>query len=355
MEHRKAFLKTLISLPGLPGYEEPVREVIASAWKPLVDEMHISPLGSLHALKRGSGEEPRQRILFMAHMDAVGLMVTRIVNGFLRIEAYGIDARILPAQQVIVHGRQPLPGVIVQPSAALLPPSLKKDKPVSKEFLFVDVGLPPDEVVQRVRIGDLVSFAQPPLDLSEDFLAGHSLDNRASLVALTACLEELEHMFHTWDVWAVASVQEEETLGGAYTSAFSIRPDLAVAVDATFARAPGSPRDYRTFPLGKGPTLGWGPNIHPGVYSAFKDLADQLGVPYAVELMPKHSGTDAIGMQVTAEGIPTMVLSIPVRNMHTPVEVVSMTDIATAGHLMAEFTARLDINFIEQLTLDGQP
>jgi endoglucanase len=205
-----------------------------------------------------------------------------------------------------------------------------------------------------VRVGDLISFAQQPIELTEDLLAGHSLDNRASVASVTACLEELQQIQHDWDVWAVASVQEEETLGGAYTSPFKIRPDLAIAVDVTFARGPGSPSDYSTFPLGKGVTLGWGANIHPALYKAFKDLAEKLDMPAHDELMPRMSGTDAMGIQVVAEGIPTMVLSIPIRYMHTPVEVVSMKDIARAGHLMAQFIAGLPSNFMDILHWDDE-
>jgi endoglucanase len=356
MTPQKEFLKKLISLSGISGYEDPVREAIADAWQPLVDELHTNPIGSLHGLKKGRGEEPRRRILLMAHMDAIGMMVTRTVGGFIQInEARPIDPRVLPGQPVIIHGRREIPGVIVQPPASLLPPSHGKEELVGMSYLFIDTGLPAGEVDRLVRAGDPVSFAQPPLELSENILAGRSLDDRASVAALTSCLEELQSLPHSWDVWAVASVQEEETLAGAYTSTFSIRPDLAVAIDVTFGKGPGSPNDYRTFPLGKGPTIGWGANIHPGLYQAFKDLAEKLEIPYAVELMPKSSGTDAVAMQVNAEGIPTMVLGIPARYLHTPVEMVSMNDIQACGHLMAEFVARLDGDCLQNLSLDVQP
>jgi len=101
----------------------------------------------------------------------------------------------------------------------------------------------------------------------------------------------------------VASTQEEETLGGAFTSGFELRPSLAIAVDVTFAASPGSP-SHKTFPLGKGPTLGWGPNIHPGLYKAFEEIAKRMEIPYVMEPIPGHSGTDAIALQVVAEGIP---------------------------------------------------
>jgi endoglucanase len=345
------FLKQLISLPGLSGHEGPARSVIEAAWRPLVDEISISGLGSLHALKRGNGEAPRPGILLAAHMDAIGLMVTGVVDGFLRIaEVGGLDARVLPGQPVTVHGRQELPGMIVQTPNRLLPADAQ-DGQVNLSHLLVDTGLLPGEVSRLVRVGDLVSFAQPPLELKGEILAGHSLDNRASIAAVTLCLQELSGRSHSWDVLAVATAQEEETLGGARTSAFQLRPQLGVAVDVTWARGPGTP-DYKAFPLGKGPTLGWGPNIHSGLHRAFKELADRLEIPNTVEVMPRHSGTDAFALQVAAEGVPTMVVSIPLRYMHTPVEVVSLKDITRTGHLLAEFIAQLEPGFLDRLSWD---
>jgi endoglucanase len=343
------FLKQLLSQAGLSAFETPVRTVIADVWRPMVDELTVSRVGSLHGLRRGTTiPEPRPRLLLSAHMDAIGLMVTGISEGLLRFtQIGGVDPRILPGQIVTVHGREDLPGVVVQPADRLLPISAR-EKPVAMEYLFVDTGLLPNDVIRLVRVGDLISFAQSPIELSGDALAGHSLDNRASVAVVTLCLQELQHMAHAWDVWAVASVQEEESMAGALTSPFEIRPDLAIAIDVTFAKGPGV-SDYRGYPLGKGPTLGWGPNIHPAIYQAFKDLAEKLDIPHAMEAMPRHSGTDAYGMQIVAEGIPTFVMGIPLRYMHTPVEVVSLKDIARAGHLLAEFIARLDPDFVQKI------
>lgn len=343
------FINKLLSLPGLSGYEEPVRAVISEAWKPLVDELAVSRLGSLHGLRRGEGKEPRPRVLLSAHMDAIGLMVSGVAGGLLRITHIGgIDDRVLPGQLVTVHGRRELPGVVVKPPDFLLPPN-KNGKPIQREHLLVDIGLQPDEVKEVVRVGDLVSFAQPPIELSGETIAGHSLDNRASVAALTICLEELQRRKSGWDVWAVASVQEEITLAGAFTSPFELRPDIVIAIDVTFARGPGA-TDHRTFPLGKGVTLGWGPNIHPAIFSTFKNLAEKLEIPYSVEAMPHHSGTDAVAMQVVAEGIPSMVISIPLRYMHTPVEVVHLKDIDRAGRLLAEFITRLEPDFLKKIS-----
>jgi putative aminopeptidase FrvX len=343
------FLKQLISLPGLSSGEDPVRTVIADVWKPLVDEITISRTGSLHGLKRGDGPEPRPRILLAAHMDAIGLMVTQVVDGFLRFtQVGGIDDRILPGQLVTVHtASRDLPAVIIQPPDHTLPADTK-GKPVKMQMLYIDTGLRVDEVEKLVRIGDLISFAQEPLELGGETLVGHSLDNRASVAALTVCLQELRKFKHNWDVVAVATVQEEETLLGGATSAFQLEPDIAVAIDVTFAKGPNA-GDYRTFPLGKGITIGMGPNVHPELHQAFKKLSEKLDIPFKVEVMPVYSGTDADAMVVSAGGIPTIVLGIPLRYMHTPVEMVSMNDIERAGRLLAQFIAGMEPGYMKTL------
>jgi len=351
MTELKSFLKELLSLPGLSGNEGPVRERIAQEWRPLVDEIDVSKVGSLHGLRRGHAPEPRPRILLASHMDAVGMMVTGSVDGFLHItQVGGLDPRILPGQPVIVHGRRELPGLIVMPPDRLRPPEQNGNPPKLNELL-IDTGLLPNEVNQWVRTSDLVSYGQAPMELSGEVVSGHTLDNRASVTAITACLQELQHMAHAWDVWAVATTQEEETFAGAYTSPWEIRPDIAIALDVTFAKGPNS-TDYRTFEMNKGPTLGWGPNVHPAIHKAIKDVAEQLDIPYQIEPMPRHSGTDAFALQVVAEGIPTMVVGIPVRYMHTPVESVTFKDIERTGHLLAEFIARLEPDFTKNIIWD---
>jgi endoglucanase len=351
MTELQPFLKSLISTSGLSGFEAPVRQLIEDTWRPLTDEVHVSPVGSLHALKRGQAAPPRPALLLAAHMDAIGLMVTSIVGEFLHVtEIGGLDPRVLPGQIVTIHGRQDLPGIIVQPPAHLMPPD-NRSGPATLQNLLVDAGLTAAELKRLVRPGDLVSFAQPPIEIAGEVLAGHSLDNRASVAAITHCLQELQARPIQWDLWAVATTQEEETFAGAYTSGYQIRPALAVAIDVTFASSPGSP-SHKTFPMGKGPTLGWGPNVHPGLHNAFKKVADRLEMPYSLDLMPRHSGTDAYALQVAAEGIPTMVLSIPLRYMHTAVEMISMKDVARAGRLLAEFAASLDEQFMDNLSWD---
>jgi endoglucanase len=146
-------------------------------------------------------------------------------------------------------------------------------------------------------------------------------------------------------------VQEEVNLGGARTAAFQLEPNVAVALDVTWANAPGVP-EHKSFPLGGGPALGIGPNIHPKMHKALVEVASRADLPHHVEIIPRHSGTDAYAIQVSREGIPTGLIGIPLRNMHTPVEVVSVKDVERAGRLLAQFLAGLDGAFLDTLKLD---
>jgi putative aminopeptidase FrvX len=341
-------LKDLIRAPGLSAFEAPVREIIAAAWKPHAPQQTVSRLGSLHALQPGTGRNHRPQILLAAHMDAVGLMVTQVIGGFCRVtQIGGLDARVLPGLAVILHGREKVPATVVLPPAALLPPE-RKSEVARLQDLWLDTGLADAETARLIRIGDTVSFAQSPLDLAGGRIAGHSLDDRAGVAALTVCLGELAARPHRWDVIAAATVQEEETLGGAATSAFELHPDVAVAVDVSYGAGAGLP-EHKTYPLAEGPTIGLGANVHPGVHRAFLRTAAKAGIKYSLEVMPAHSGTDAFAMQVAAEGIPTGVIGIPLRSMHTAVETVALSDVRSAGHLLAETIVSLDDAFLTKL------
>ncbi len=348
------FLKSLLSVAGISSYETPATRLIEEKWRPLVDETRLSRIGSLEALKKGCAAEPRPSIMIATHMDAIGMMVTSIADGFLRFtQVGGIDPRILPGTPVIVHASasgEDLPGIVVMPPARALPASIG-DGVVGLEYLLIDVGLLPKEVAAKVRTGDPVSFATEPKELAGEVISGHTLDNRASVAVLTVTLEELQKKSHQWDVWAVATAQEEVGLLGAFTSAFGLRPQVAIAIDVTFAKGPGA-NDWQTMPLGKGPTLTMGPNMHPYLYKALKELAEKLEIPFQPEVTPRMSGTDAYATQITGEGIPTMVIGIPLRYMHTPVEIVALKDIQRAGRLVAEFIASLEPDFVEKIVWD---
>ena len=160
------------------------------------------------------------------------------------------------------------------------------------------------------------------------------------MAALTICLEEIRNYNLDCNVVAVATTQEEVFAIGAATSTFSVHPDLAFAVDVTFAKGPGS-NDYRTFPLGEGLAIGFGANNHPAITQKLIRIAEEQDIPYFIEAMPANSGTDGMAMQITANGIPTQVLSMSLRYMHTSVEMACLKDIYRTGRLLARFITEL--------------
>ena len=345
------FLKSLISVSGLSGHETPVAKLITEKWRPLVDETSISRVGSLHGFKKGTGNTPRPSVMIATHMDAIGMRVSKIVDGFLQITNIGdIDVRVLPSAEVTVHAtgsEEELPAVIILPPAQFLP-QFVGDGFAAINDLLVDTGLTPHEVERKVRVGDLVSFANEPFELGGDVISGHTVDNRASVAALTASLEELQNKPHIWDVWAVATVQEKITFLGAHSSAFALRPQIAIVVDTTYAKGPGA-NEWQTFPVGQGVALCMGPNMHPFLHRKLIEIAGTLEIPSFLEVAPTNSGTDAFAIQLTAEGIPTALIEIPIRYMHTPVESVAVKDIQRTGRLLAEFVASLEATFVDTI------
>jgi endoglucanase len=285
-------------------------------------------------------------------MDEVGLMVTDIEKGFLRITRVGgTDRRVLLGLEVTVHGRRKLPGMVAtRPPHVLSEEERKKSVPLDE--IFVDVGLPEEEVKELVSVGDLISIDRDMSELKNRRVSGKAMDDRACVAALTLALERLSRIEHTWDILAVATVQEETGLKGAIAAAYGVAPDLAVALDVTFAKHPGVPKEA-TFPLGEGPTIGIGPNFHPQLVKRLKDVAEAREIPYHMDPIPGRSGTDAWAIQVTRDGVPTALVSIPVRYMHQPVETLAAQDVERAGRLLAAFVAELEVGFLEELSWDS--
>lgn len=347
----KELLSSLCSLSGISGHEMPVASAVSETWRKLTDEVSISPIGNVYAVKKASEpvSENNRKILFAVHMDAVGMIVTDICGEFIRFEQVGgLDPRVLPGQFVRIHGKNgDVPGLIVMPGRNLTKEDYGSD-PLPLPELLIDTGRTAEELKKLVRNGDAISFANEPACMQGDTFSGHTLDNRASVAALTCALDELQTIRHKWDVYAVGTVQEEETMAGAMTAAYEIRPDIAVAVDVTFAKGPGS-KGWNTQELGSGPSLGFGMNIHPALYEICKEICENNNIPYTFEPSARMSGTDAMGLQTAAAGFPCMVISIPLRYMHTPNEVISVKDIKNVGRLIAELVRSLDESTMDRL------
>jgi len=339
-------LQTLADAPGPAGREGTICDIVMDLWRPLADDIHVDAMGNLIALQQGTlpGTGDRRAVMAAAHMDEIGLIVTGIERGFLRIHALGgVDRRVLLGLEVRVHGRSDLPGIIGSRPPHVLPASERR-KVLPWHELFVDLGLPEDEVKRLVRVGDYITVHQTVAALKNGRAAGKAMDNRACVAALTLTLEALRHRAHAWNFYAVATVQEEVGGKGAITSAYGVAPDLAVALDVTFATQHND-SDPGVFELGKGPTIGVGPNCHPQIVTRLNEAAAADEVPTTIEPLPGSSGTDAWGIQVAREGIPCGLISVPVRYMHQPVEVVELKDIERTGRLLAGFVARLESDY----------
>lgn len=339
-------LKSLSESSGVSGYEDIPADIVAEAWLPMADEVRRDALGNVIAFKKGKGHG---KLMLAAHIDEIGLMVKKIDDrGFIRFATVGgFDYRTLVAQEVVVHGKETLKGVIgAKPPHLQAPGDQKKAYP--EEEFYIDIGLSCEKVKELVRIGDLITINRDVQKLTGQRYAGKSFDDRACVVMLTACLERLTEINHNLDVYLVATVQEEVGTRGAAVAAFGIDPDLAIAVDVCHGEFPGVRAD-RGFGLGKGPVISMGPDTHPKILEKLKEVADNAKIPYQLEASTSAGGTDAWAIQVAREGVACSLVSLPLRYMHTSVETLDLQDIKEGGRLLAEFALKADRQFVEGL------
>ena len=348
----KEFLKQITEASGVSGYEAPVRELVRAEFQAYADEVRSDAMGSLIALKKGDRPSgtPRRSIMLAGHMDEIGLVVTKLDKGYLRFSTVGgFDLRVLLAQEVVVHGRRELPGVIgTRPPHVLSPED--QDQVVPLDRLFIDVGLSEEELSRNVRVGDIVTLRREMTELAGGLVAGKAFDDRAAVACIDQCLQYLAGLKHTWDVYAVATVQEEVGLKGALTSAFGVNPDVGVAIDVGHGNMLGV-SEVDTVNVGGGPAIAFGPNIHPVLYEQLTAVAAKYEIPQQMDPIPGASGTDAWAMQVVREGLPTALISIPLRYMHTSVETLCLKDLERIGRLLALFIASLTEESAQQLGL----
>ena len=330
-------LELLTGEKGPSGFEAPVVQTARELLKPYVDETWIDPLGSLVGVKR-CGKANAKKLLLDAHLDEIGLMVTGMEEGFLRFaEIGGVDPRMLPDREVTVLTDPPLFGVVT-----CLPPHVlsadEANKSIPMDKLYIDVGLSQEEAVERLPVGTPITYRCGCFALGENRICGKSLDDRSCFVALLLCAEALQGVELDVDVYFMGSTREEISGAGASCGTFAIAPDFCVAVDVTHAETPDvrSPKD-RVFTLGGGPAIGVGPNMTTWMTNRMKDKARALGMDYQLEIMSGNTGTNAWGMQVSREGVATSIVSLPLRYMHTPVEVLDKADLEALGKLLAAF------------------
>jgi putative aminopeptidase FrvX len=328
---------------GAPsGHEGPA----AGVWREEASFAAISADGLGSSIARVGEDAPLLAVV--GHIDEIGLVVTHIDDkGFLWFAPIGgWDAQILVGQRVEVRsGDSLVPGVVGRKPIHLLDPDQRK-KVVELKGLHIDIGAADDEEASElVRVGDPVVITAEPVRLAGDRLVSRAMDNRlgayVALEALRRCHERgpLQGSFA-----AVAAVQEEIGLFGARTSAFEVRPDLAVAVDVTHATdTPGvNEKEIGSHSLGSGPSIGRGSTLSPKVFELLVETAEEAGIEYTVSASGRGTSTDADAIQISRSGIPTGLVSIPLRYMHSPVELCDLGDLEATVELIVAFAARMD-------------
>ena len=344
------YLQQVSQLLGPSGHELETSAWLAEKFRPLCDEVRIDALHNVIALKKGTrkrGQKPI-RVMLSAHQDEIALMVTDILpDGTLRLgQVGGVDPRILPASQVLVHGRKVLVGVVGAKPPHLMTPG-EAEKNYNRDDLFVDVGLPADKVRAQVNIGDLVTLRGETLPLLNGQTAGKTMDDRACAGMMLVAAEQLQNVKHEADIYFVCSTQEEVGAYGAWVSAFGIDPDLAVAIDVTHAPIPGS-RPNTTVPL-DAPAVTYGAYIQPKLLERLKDTAKRHHVSYNLEPAHRSTGTDLDEIGVARDGIPGVLVDLPLRYMHTSVEVIDMNALTEGGRLLAAFVGELTEGWDDEL------
>jgi len=325
---------------GAPsGYEGPAADI----WREAASFAALSSDGLGSSIAR-AGSEEGPLLAVVGHIDEIGLVISHIdEKGFLYFNPIGgWDPQILVGQRVEVRGRKGLvPGVVGRKPIHLLEPEQRK-KVVELKGLHIDIGAADrDDAGELVRVGDPAVIAAEPVRLAGDRLISRSMDNRlgayVALEALRRC-DSLKAGFA-----AVAAVQEEVGLFGARTAAFEVRPDLAIAVDVTHATdAPGvDEKEVGSHPLGSGPVIGRGSTLSPKMFELIVEAAEEEGIDYTVGASGRGTSTDADVLQISRSGIPTGLVSIPLRYMHSPVELVDLGDLEATVELIAAFAARV--------------
>ena len=338
-------LQKLLAAAGPSGHESTPARVWRESCSAFAQEVRGDRVGS--SLARVAGTAGGPTLAIIGHIDEIGLHVSHIDDdGYLRFgQVGGWDVVVLIGQRVRIQTRSgALLGVIGRKPIHLLKEEERKQVPELKD-LHIDIGAQDrHEAEQMVRIGDVAVIDAAPFELRHNRLVSRALDNRVgSYVAAEAARLVAEAGGAPGDVIALAVAQEETTFAGARTSTFALDPDVAIVGDLTFATdQPGielGPLTKHT--LGSGPVVARGTTLHPHVFELLYEAAEKHAIPFTVESLGRGTGTDADAIHLSRSGVPTGLISIPCRYMHSPVEMVSLEDIVAAARLIAAFAQAL--------------
>ncbi|CAN5356241.1 M42 family metallopeptidase [soil metagenome] len=331
-------LKRLCDTPGISGREDAIRSIVLEELNGLVDSISVDAMGNVIGVKAGSGGP---RVAISGHMDEIGFYVKHIDDkGFIRLQPVGgFDARVLVAQRVAVHGfaGDTFIGALQASSIPAFPPIPGEAKAPRMDDLFVDLGLPGDVVLKSVELGDQVTLDRQLVSNGETVMT-KALDDRVGVFVAIEAMRRLGN--HSAEITILASTQEEVGLRGATTAAYGIDAEINIAIDITPSReSPGRSPDQYVTTLGNGVALkiiDMSHIAHPLLNRHLRDIADEKGIPYQLEVLP-HGGTDAAAMQRARAGSVATTLSIPTKYPHTVNEIASIADIEATIDLLVAY------------------
>jgi endoglucanase len=339
------FFKELIEAPSPSGFEQPAQRVIRKALADVADDIRTDVMGNVVAHVKGPEDSPR--LMLAGHCDEIGFMVKYVDDqGYLFFASIGgVDAHLVPGQRVTIHASGgPIAGVVGKRPIHQIE---AKDRETVVPFKdqFIDIGCSSkDEAVKLVSIGDPVTFRVGVERLQGTRLTSRALDDKMGAFIVAQVLREVRRQNRmTVDLHGVSTVQEEVGLRGGATSAYGVQPDIGIAVEVGFASDyPGADhKDLGEVSLGKGPVIARGPNINPELFDLLRKTAEEEKIPCQIMGIPRATGTDANVMQLVHGGVATALISIPLRYMHTPVEVLDWADLEGAVKLLSALCSRI--------------
>lgn len=333
------YIKELTELNGISGFENSVSDYLLELFSSKFDEVYRDNMGNVIALKKS--KSGNGKVMLEAHIDEIGFLVKSIdENGFLLVSPVGgIDPRIMLSSSVVVHGNAKYTGVV-----GAKPPHMMTSDEYSEvvgfDKMYIDVGMTYDEAIENIGIGAMVTFDSEYVNLKNNYLTSKCMDDRASLAVLIDCADKLKNIELGYNLYLCACVQEEVGLRGSLTAAYSVNPDIAIAMDVTHAKTPDESKV--SIKCGSGPSLCVGPNIHPSLVDSFENAAKRIDISYEIEVEGGNTGTDAWSIQTSREGIPTLLISLPLKYMHTPIETLMLDDCEKTSEAMCEFLKSFD-------------
>ena len=334
------YAKILCDEPGPSGFETAAAQKAVELLTPLVDEVRIDRLGNVIGLRR-CGKENARKVVLDAHMDEIGFIVTGVEDGFLRFTTLGgVDPRMLPNRELTVLTDPPIFGVCV-----CLPPHVQSeadfDNSTPIDELFIDIGMSQDKAKELVPIGTPVVYNTKGFELMNGSFCAKALDDRGCFATLLRAAELLKDKPLQVDLYIVGSVCEEVgSYRGATTAVYDIHPDVGIAVDVTHAKTPDSAGDVR-FKPGGGAAIAVGTIATRWVSNKLVSLAKEREIPYNIEVASVPRGTNAFAVQISREGVACCLVSLPIKYMHTPVEVMDSQDGEAVANLLAAFVETL--------------